>query len=272
VCIAKIFLNMPKRSRCGNVDIPNSYEDEEDLQPQKRSAIDLDETEDTAGAATEVEDAVVTAMRIPLITDEIFRYLSVSELLKCGLVNKQWQLTSRTYLRTTRKCLVRVPSLNACKSLTQLNQVIQNCECVPYNGFALKNIDPKENHNCLGQTDCIKNSVKVMTSILSGLHVKYLNLTFDAYFGRHNDPVIRFVGQIFQHQACNIQGISLQQIPHFMIKVSRSFGVNTSVKKHWLPKLSELDVPADVDFARRNSYIVRELIDSSPQLSTTMVY
>jgi len=233
----------------------------------------MEHDDDPGNIEVEAYDPINKAMGIDLITDKIFGYLPLKDLLNCGGVNSTWHHQSRNYVKLKRKCLAVIPARKSCKHLQTFSGVLMKSWNIPYNGFLLKTKDLRDDHLCISTVHCLKDLPRTFNRVLSYIVVKHLHICISVDLRiRVYDPIAAFVKEIFSQQSANIHEISLAEVPFFKTTVARQFGYNTNLKSHWLPNLRELNIPDNVDYCKRNSFIVKELILSSPHLAHMVLF
>ncbi|CAG7819195.1 unnamed protein product [Allacma fusca] len=195
------------------------------------------------------------AMSIPLISKEIFKFLSIPDLLVCSLVNKTWFLMAREVLRECKKCFAFINGNSPCKDIRNLNALLEKSTIIPFNGLYIETESEElDNHNC------ISHKKEAVSELYSNILTKINFKTLGVYWVEDiKCPVIELIIKIFQTFAHQLEYLHLESLPYSIEKLGQYLAFED---KHWLQSLKILNVS---NYDVRNS-IMEEVIAAAPKL------
>ena len=172
------------------------------------------------------------AFKNTVVLREIFKFLSVKDLLSASVVNRSWNFEARCYLRDCRDCVVKIlgASDRSCHMLRRLDRDLGNMTIVPYNGLQVT-------LGTLHQWADYKNVESVCENLFRAFVLKHLSVSWTSS-SPDPCPGNQFIVKLFLHYGSTIEKLTLQNIdPSFDLDDSDVEG-----KKLWLPKLKVLEL------------------------------
>ena len=121
------------------------------------------------------------ALRNPLVLQYIFKFLPTGFLLSsCSLVNKSWNIETRTFIRDYRKCTVGITEKTDgtfCQFLKHLDelcgQITENGRTVPFNSFHF-NLTSGKRRRCT--LDCSDDEELAIPNLRSQMKLFHLDI------------------------------------------------------------------------------------------------
>ena len=212
------------------------------------------------------------ALRNALVLRHIFIHLPTRELIKsCSLVNKTWNIQTRTFIRNHRDCWVHILPCNhtnrcsckrtckPCTSLAKLDNILNNFNVVPINCMSIK-LSPSENKNLCWEGTSDEKAIEEVVKLENVMKFKVKNLHIDIEDKDFSCAAQTFVAQLFCENSQNLKVLNIERLSPYFKKV-------TAEKIPQLPKLEYMtagsEKPADSD---ENENFYRNIIQRAPNL------